>query len=305
LNSANPGQNPHDRLTSGIHQERPDTLNPAKRYLDGITNLPPAPTLVTEWLGLFQKPDCTIDQIVRIIRYDPSLTAHILRNSNSAIFAGEKPVADIFEAVSRMGFFSVYCLAASFFGVKTKHIEGAEKGINVDALWHHHVAAAVSASVVAEESGMSPPVAFTAGLLHDIGKLVFASAKGESYAKLIQSAIDQRVLLSALEHSALIIDHAELGGELMRRWNLPPEVVAAVRDHHKPAGEPPHEKLTAAVQAGDMIGHQLFAEDLAGTDLLAPSTAALATLQLSPDSLPRLLARAQAEMEKVKVMLEM
>jgi HD-like signal output (HDOD) protein len=113
------------------------------------------------------------------------------------------------------------------------------------------------------------------------------------------------VLLTALERSALIIDHAELGGELMRRWNLPPDVVAAVRYHHELEAVPRYEQLTAAVQVGDMIAHQLFAEDLAGTDLLAPSTAAFGALQFSPEDLVRLVDKARAEMEKVNGMFEL
>jgi putative nucleotidyltransferase with HDIG domain len=183
-------------------------------------------------------------------------------------------------------------------------MEGADKGVNVEELWRHSVAVAVSASVVADEAGQAKAVAFTAGLLHDIGKLVLASAERELYARLIQRAKDQGLVLSALERSALGTDHAELGGELMRRWNLPPDVVAAVRHHHDLAAPPPYAPLTAAVQAGDMIAHQLFAGDLANTAFLTASSASLEALQFSPDDLPRLLAKTQAELEKVKGMLE-
>ena len=94
-----------------------------------------------------------------------------------------------------MGFYQVYCLVVSLFGARTKSMEGAGKGVNVDELWRHSVAVAVSASVVAEESGQTRAVAFTAGLLHDIGKLVLASAERESYARLIQRAKDEGAAL--------------------------------------------------------------------------------------------------------------
>jgi len=294
-----------DAVARKIHDERLRILNPVKRYLDGVVNLPPAPMLVTDLLALFGKSDCDIDQVVELISYEPSLTAQILRDSNSVFFGGEQPSTDIFEAVSRLGFYQVYCLVLSFFGAKTKSMEGADKGVNVDELWRHSVAVAVSASVVAEEAGQTRAIGFTAGLLHDIGKLVLASAERERYAGLIQRAKDEGALLTSLERAALIIDHAELGGELMHRWNLPADVVAAVGYHHELEAAPTYEQLTAAVQVGDMIAHQLFAEDLAYTDLLAPSTAASDKLQLSPDDLLRLLAKAQVEMEKLKGMLDL
>ena len=305
MNSAKSTQDYQDVVTEKIHQERLRVFNPAKRYLDGLASLPPAPMLVTELLALFREPDRDLDQVVQLIGYEPSLTAQILRTCNSVCFAGEQPTADIFDAIARMGFYQVYCQVMSTYGARAKSMPGADMGVNVEALWRHSVAVAVSSSIVADEAGQAREVAFTAGLLHDIGKLVLASAEREPYAGLIQRAKDEGAVLSLLERSVLGVDHAELGGELMRRWNLPPAIVAAVRYHHELEAAPPYEQLTAAVQVGDMIAHQLFAEDLVNTGLLPPSAAALDLLQLSPDDLPRLLAKTQAEMEKVKGMLEL
>ena len=291
-------------LAENIRQQRRVVLNPAKRYLDGVTSLPSAPMLVTELLALFQEPDHDVDKVVQLITYEPSLTAQILRLCNSASFAGERPPDDIFEAVSRIGFYQVYCMVVSLLGARTKSMEGADEGLNVNELWRHSVAVAVSASVAADETGQAKAAAFTAGLLHDIGKLVLASVERGRYAALIQRASDEGLLLTDLERSVLMMDHAEVGGELMQRWNLPPEIVAAVRRHHDPAIGPPFQQLTAAVQVGDVIGHQFFDEDLASTDLLTFSAAALDTLHLTPDDFPRLLAKVQSEMDQVKVMLE-
>jgi putative nucleotidyltransferase with HDIG domain len=287
-----------------IQQAPPAGFTPADRYLMNLASLPSSPTLVTELLALFREPDRDIDQVVQLIRYDPSLTAQILRTCNSVHFAGDEPPGDIFEAVSRIGFYQVYCLVVSLFGAKTRSIPGASQGVNVSALWRHSVAVAVSASEVAEEAGEARAVAFTAGLLHDIGKLVLASAEREVYAGLTERAKEEKVVLSVLEHRTFGTDHAELGGELMRRWNLPPDVVVGVRHHHELDSAPPYKQLTAVVQVGDMIAHQLFSEDLATTDLITSSTAALDMLQIDPDDLPRLVGRAQSEMEKVKGMLD-
>jgi putative nucleotidyltransferase with HDIG domain len=279
--------------------------NSAKRYLDGLSSLPPAPMLVTKLLTLFRDPDCDIDQVVQLISFEPSITAHILRICNSAYAAGEQPPSDIFEAVSRVGFYQIYTLVVSLYGAKTKSIPGASRGLNVEDLWRHSVAVAVATSAVAEKVGQPKAVAFTAGLLHDIGKLVLASAEREKYASLSKRACDDGVLLTTLERSSFAIDHAELGGELMQRWDLPPDIVASVRYHHDLDCAPPYDQLTAAVQVGDMLAHNIFAEDLAHTDLLIPSTAGLHTLKIASPEIPRLLTKAKAEMEKVKGMLSL
>jgi putative nucleotidyltransferase with HDIG domain len=238
MNSAHPDKDYLNTVTEEIHHSRSQTLNPAGRYLDRVASLPPAPTLVTELMALFREPDRDVDQVVQLISYEPSLTAQILRMCNSACFAGEQPPGDIFEAVSRLGFYQVYCLVVTLFGAQAKRMEGADRGVNVESLWRHSVAAAVSAAVVEEEAGQEKGAAFTAGLLHDIGKLALASVEGEPYARLFQLAREQGVALAVMERSAFGMDHAELGGELMRRWNLPPDVVAAVRHHHQFEGHP-------------------------------------------------------------------
>ena len=305
MNPAPPTNDFLDAVARKVHDSRLKLLNPAERYLNGVASLPPAPMLVTELLTLFREPDRDIDQVVQLISYEPSLTAQILRTCNSAYFAGEQPPGDIFEAVARLGFYQVYCLVVSSFGTQARSMKGASQGVNVEELWRHSVAVAVSAAVVAEEAGQPKAVAFTAGLLHDIGKLVLASVEREPYARLCQRAKEQSAALTGMERSVIGIDHAELGGELMRRWNLPPDVVAAVRHHHDSDVPRQYLKLIASVQVGDMIAHQLFAQDLANTGDLASPDDALAALQLSPDDLDRVLAKTQAELEKVKGLLEM
>ena len=104
MNSAKPSIDYQAALEENIRQQRRVVLNPAKRYLDGVTSLPPAPMLVTELLTLFREPDRDVDQVVQLISYEPSLTAQILRLCNSASFAGQRAPDDIFEAVSRVGF---------------------------------------------------------------------------------------------------------------------------------------------------------------------------------------------------------
>lgn len=305
MNPSDPTANDSGEAAPDAQRARMRYINPAERYLNGVASLPPAPTLVTELLALFRDPDRDIDHVVKLISYEPALTAQILRICNSACFAGDQPPGDTFEAVSRLGFYQVYCLVASIFGAKTRAMEGAAKGINVDQSWRHSVAVAVGSSVVEGEAGEAKASAFTAGLLHDIGKLVLASAERDRYARLIQRAKEEGVALAALERSELGTDHAELGGELMRRWKLPPEITAAVRYHHQLEAAAPYQQLTAAVQVGNLIAHQHFDEDsIPPSDPVASSGAALASLQLTPDDLPRLVAKAQAEMENVKGTLD-
>src|SRR5277367_4830932 len=135
MNSPKTAPDYQDAVAQKIRQDRLRVLNPAKRYLDGVASLPPAPVLLTQLLALFKESDCDIDQVVRLISFEPSLTAQVLRSSNSTYFAGEQPSGDIFEAVSRLGFYQVYCLVVSLVGAGTKSMAGPNTGVDVDQLW--------------------------------------------------------------------------------------------------------------------------------------------------------------------------
>ena len=142
--------------------------------IDQVHHLPPTPTLLLELLALFKQPDRDIDQVVKVISHDPSLTAEVLRRCNSAYFSGSQPAADMFEAVLRLGFYEMYRIVVVLFGSRAMSIPNGACGIQVEALWRHSVTTAVAAGVLAEHLQEPEGVAFTAGLLHDVGKVVLA-----------------------------------------------------------------------------------------------------------------------------------
>jgi HD-like signal output (HDOD) protein len=86
------------------------------RYIEGVKDLPMAPTVLVRLIALFQQPDRDVDGIVELMRQDPSLTAEVLRHSNSAYFGQEEPIVDVFEAVTRVGFYEVYKTAVASLG---------------------------------------------------------------------------------------------------------------------------------------------------------------------------------------------
>ncbi len=88
-------------------------------YLDGIKHLPPTPTLMIQLIELFRQPDADVDEIVTILKRDPALSVEVLRRCNSPYFGLETPVMDIHEAIFRMGFYEVYQITVSLFGMKS------------------------------------------------------------------------------------------------------------------------------------------------------------------------------------------
>jgi putative nucleotidyltransferase with HDIG domain len=275
------------------------------RFLDSVPSLPVSPKLVTELLALFKEPDREVDKVVQLISYEPSLTAELLRRSNSVGFAGDQPAADLFEAVVRLGFYEVYCLVTAMFAAGTKTLLRTGRCLDVEETWEHSVMTAVAASVVAGEVGESRPVCFTAGLLHDIGKLVLASTESDKYARVLGSVKGHESLRISAERAAFGTDHAELGGELMARWNLPEEVAAAVRYHHNFAAAGSFEGFAGIVQLADMIALDL-AEARPPPEGLPPVAGCpLQLLGFGHDDFGRLAFLSAHELEKVRELLEL
>jgi putative nucleotidyltransferase with HDIG domain len=278
-------------------------MDKVDQYIESVTQLPPAPTLLVELLELFKDPDRDVDRVVELVSLDPSITAEILRRCNSAFLGGSEPVNDMFEAVSRLGFYEVYTVVAAMFGASTRAIPGAAGAIDVGTLWRHSVTTAVAASVVAEEAGESTGAAFTSGLLHDIGKLVFASVERAGYGQVLDSSGSEHNSLVLTERRAYGTDHAEIGGRLLSRWNLPPEVCSAIQFHHTPAdAADPFHRSAAAVCLGDWIAHHLNEPDLS----LPPEHGLLlGPLELKADTIQPMFARTQKGLERVKGLLDM
>ena len=279
-------------------------MDKVDQYIESVTQLPPAPTLLIELLGLFKEPDRDVDKVVELVRLEPSITAEVLRRCNSAFMGGGEPAGDMFEAVSRIGFYEVYTVVAAMFGASARAIPGAADAVDVSDLWRHSVTTAVAASVISDHIGEANGPAFTAGLLHDIGKLIFASVERAKYGELIGTSAAGSVSLVGAERGAYGTDHAEIGGRLLANWNLPPEVCAAIEFHHTPTTQAanPFQRSAVTICLGNWIAHNL-GKPLAS---LTPEHGdLLGALEIKRDDLKPLFARTEKGLERVKGLLDM
>lgn len=269
-------------------------------YINKVKSLPPAPRILPELLSLLRKDDIDADRVVKLIAFDPGITAAVLRLCNSAYFAGASPASDLQEAVTRLGFRQVYQLVAAVSG--SKMLGPSQKGYGIDAgeLWEHSVVSAVAAQLIARNSGDDESLAFTATLLHDIGKIVLAEALEHIYTDLVENSQSQQTPLIETEKRLLGVQHAEIGGRLLARWNFPENIVNAVWFHHEPSGAQAHQRLAAQVYLGNMVayfmgygfGHHAFA--------LRGRTEALDILNLKPECLPEYMIKTFEQLQMVQ-----
>ena len=194
-------------------------------------NLPTIPTVLARIVRLTDGEGGNSRELVDVVEHDQALTGRILRLANSAFFGQTRRVATIPRAVVLLGFSTVRNLA---LGVKVWETlgNGLSRG-HLETLWAHGVTVAVASKwLTARLRAGDPDEAFTAGLLHDIGRLVMAVRLGDVYwSTLTVAPPDQPV--AAVESGTFGVDHAEVGGWLLDAWSLPPGIVEAVRQHHE------------------------------------------------------------------------
>lgn len=200
------------------------------RMIDRIDGLPSIP-IVAEKVGqMVNDPRSDARRIAIVMKDDPALTARVLKLVNSPYFAIPGGVSDVARAISFLGFNTLHqlVLTASVFGVL-----GNRNDENAKALSRHAVAVAAAAEVLAEIIGHPAPAeCFTAGLLHDVGKLATLQVAPDAFAKLVTTAEQKGQSLHDVEPELGLPPHEAVGLRLAKRWRFPLALQAAIGQHH-------------------------------------------------------------------------
>ncbi len=205
--------------------------------LSSATTLKPLPASVSRLATLVSSEDVDLGEVVEVVQLDPALTARMLKAANSAMSAAKVQVGTVKDAVVRLG--SGLVLSFAIAGSVKKTVSGAipSYGLGEGELWRHSVAAALAAEVLkpfAKKVAL-PTEAFTAALLHDIGKLVLGRFLDKDAVALIDVArADDGLDFDSAEAFVLGIGHGELGGVVAQRWGLPGTIVCGIRYHESP-----------------------------------------------------------------------
>lgn len=274
----------------------------AQELVAKVKNLPPIPNAALRLIGLLDKAETENDDIVQAIRFDNVLTAKLLRACNSPYFGFSEPVSSVDQAVLVLGHQQILhiVLTLAFGSSMTVSLPGyANESCD---LWQHSLTTAMAAEVVAD-SGLNinaeRSVAFTAGLLHDIGKLVLGQVIEPDQQTAIGGCLTEGGRArSDAERQILGTDHAEVGACLLKSWNLPDDVVEAVANHHRPTLTP-RPLLSAVVHVANCAAHLAAAAPGAEGSQAVVDEPVAAELGLAPELMNRLIDEVRDASERV------
>jgi putative nucleotidyltransferase with HDIG domain len=221
--------------------------------LDDVKSFPSMPASALKLLTLLKDENPSNVQIEQILRYEPGLTANILKMTNSAFFGLPKKIGSIRQAVLLIGWKKLIqiVLASCVSAIIDKPVQGYD--LSAGDLWRHCVAVSVASELLVKELKLSvPEEMFTAALLHDVGKMVLGRYVKEDIA-LIDGEEMQCLSFEQVERSMFGIDHAEIGADILRNWSFPPTMISAVRWHHDPDAAPKSSHLIDVVHVADVL----------------------------------------------------
>jgi putative nucleotidyltransferase with HDIG domain len=219
-----------------------------------IKNIEPIPAVVTSLLEIIDDPNASMNEITKIIQYDPAITADLLRTANSAYFGLKRPAETIQEAAMMLGTDHVVDLV--MLKVSAQVAKGTQKGYDLHegALWKYSVSSALIAKQVAVQLDLpNKNSIFTASLLKDIGKTVLDKFIRDAFEKISNLVINENFSFMEAEKQIIGVDHAELGAMIAKMWKFSPRMVGIIRNHHLSSETMVRDKDLAVVYLSDCI----------------------------------------------------
>ncbi|MFN8556914.1 MAG: HDOD domain-containing protein [Dehalococcoidia bacterium] len=200
-------------------------------FVAKVNQIAPLPAVALKVLQLAEDDRTSAQDLASALATDQALTAKLLRLANSAYFAAGREIATVRDAVVLLGMVEVrrLVLTTALMG----RFNDDSGRLSIPAFWGHALAVGMVAEVMARQTNLArPEEAFTAGILHDIGKLVMNQYAREHFEAAAGVATEKGIPLERAEAEVFGFSHPALGFRLAEIWRLPPALCDAIAEHH-------------------------------------------------------------------------
>ncbi|RLB82740.1 MAG: HDOD domain-containing protein [Deltaproteobacteria bacterium] len=229
-------------------------MSAIQELVSEISSLKPLPQIVSKIMSVLENPKSSMEDVAEIIRFDPVMTANILKISNSAYFSLPRRVESVQEAATLLGLEQLVdiVLLESCSANLTRKQEGY--GLHEGELWKQSVSSALVARELAEKKGgRNKHLIFTASLLKDIGKVVLDRYVADSFETINHLVKNHNFSFREAEKKVIGIDHEELGGLIAKIWKFSPKMVFIIRNHHLSDKQSRKNYETSIVYVADIV----------------------------------------------------
>src|ERR1017187_7147611 len=231
---------PNLPISNYVSQHSGKLTQPDRKGL--LARIPAFPPIVLRLLDLLARDDVEIRELVALISSDPAFSVQILQVANSPIFGFRSQIDSLQSALVVLGLRRIRSLSMTV--ATANHMKAV---LHIDELarcWRHMLACALLTEELARSCSAFEDRAYTAGLLHDVGRLGLLLAYPKEYAELLRHAERNALELLDIERQELGTDHCEAGRALAEHWNLPPDFQIVAARHHDPQSDAAVDLLT-------------------------------------------------------------
>ncbi|MCP4566895.1 MAG: HDOD domain-containing protein [FCB group bacterium] len=201
------------------------------KLLEQLGDLPSAPIILSQALQLTSDLQSSISDLTRSLSADQSLSAKVIRISNSPFYARLQRVASLDEAIRILGFKQLKSIIIT--ATTYQMFENCAHAKVATDLWHHSLSTAIGSRMIAQKYGqVDKEESYLAGLLHDIGKLALLKLTPNVYEEIIEIVKMTKVSFIDAEDKELGFNHTDVGKSLLVNWEFPTQIITAVAEHH-------------------------------------------------------------------------
>jgi putative nucleotidyltransferase with HDIG domain len=224
-----------------------------KEKIQSIIQLPALPTIAMEVVELVDNPKTSASRLGKVISTDQALTAKVLKIANSPFYGFPKKISTIDFAIIVLGFDALKEIIISISLVSSLQ-KKSDSYLDARAFWDHSISTGVVARRLARDLGyrVSGEV-FVGGLLHDMGISILHRYFNNEFRRIVDIVRETNLTFLEAEESVLGVTHAEVGGWLATRWNLPDHLIEALSLHHTPGAASLNPDLVALIHCADVL----------------------------------------------------
>ncbi|MDR2073545.1 MAG: HDOD domain-containing protein [Spirochaetaceae bacterium] len=274
-----------------------------------IKNMPSLPTSVAKILEVCNNPQTSPADLNHVISLDPVLVGRVLKLINSAYYGLGQQVTNLVRAIIMLGINTVKNLALSSAVLGNLGSNKSAAGLNMEGFWRHSLCVGVAAKVIAKKRGIDIKQAeeyFTAGLLHDIGKIPLNAVLANDYMLTISASDREKLSLIRTEDRVLGINHCTAGAMIVKAWKLEGAVGDAIVYHHNHLDyDDSHQELLYTIILANRFALEMeigFSGDRRPEN---PGPSIWEFLGIKPDIFDEITATVTCEIEKAKVFLKL
>jgi HD-like signal output (HDOD) protein len=226
-----------------------------------VRELPPTPQILPRLQKILRDPESGLDDVVDLVRVDAALTAQIVRLSNSGFYGNASPSSNINDAINRVGFQEVYKLVSLVTSNQLLGVAAPVYHMQRGELFERSVGAAMIMDAMARRGRLDKDLAYTAGLLHGLGKIIINAYCLERGLEIYSDTDDTDDIDPQMERMVLGFTHAEVAGTVLAKWGFPPDVTEPIEYYPEPLEAPEHVRNACLLHLAIWIAYARFLED--------------------------------------------